>query len=113
MMHAIAYRRDVYMALKLRFDEVACREDFNITLRLLRAGLNNVVCYDYCVSPAAYNASGGASMERTVQSSNREAERLAKLHPDFVRLVDREYKNVPRKEVVVYWKRAYQSGLSA
>lgn len=107
MMHAIGYHREVYLKQKLAFNEVQCREDFNITLRLLRKGYANRVLYSYCCSPGPYGAKGGASTERTVDISNAQALHLASLHPGLVRVVDKEYDNVPRKEVVVSWKKAY------
>lgn len=107
MMHAIGYRRDVFHAQKLKFNEVLCREDFNVTLRLLRKGFKNQVLYSYCCSPGPYGAKGGASKERTVELSNQQALLLEKLHPGLVKTVDKTYDNVPRKEVVVQWKKAY------
>lgn len=107
MMHAIGYRRDIFLKNKVRFNEVRFREDFNVSLRLLRAGYRNTVCYSFCCSPGPYGAKGGTSTERTVDSSNREALKLAGLHPGLVRVVDKNYDNTPRKEVVVYWKKAF------
>lgn len=107
MMHAIGLHRNVYTKQKLLFNEVQCREDFNVTLRLLRRGYANTVCYSYCCSPGPYGAKGGASTERTVEISNAQALKLSELHPGLVRVVDKEYDNVPRKEVVVSWKKAY------
>lgn len=107
MMHAIGYRRDVFHSQKLKFNEVQCREDFNITLRLLRKGFKNQVLYSYCCSPGPYGAKGGAAAERTVALSNQQAMLLEKLHPGLVKTVDKSYDNVPRKEVIVQWKKAY------
>lgn len=110
MMHAIGYDRAAFHKAKARFNDVQCREDFHVTLTLLRKGLGNAVYYDYCCSPGPYGAAGGASLERTVALSDREAEKLADLHPGFVRVLEKEYKNIPRKEVMIYWKKAYEDG---
>ncbi len=109
MMHAIGYNRKVFLQEKLNFGEVKFREDFNITLHLLRRGFSNTIYYDYCYGPGNYGAPGGASAERTVEASNKEAEKLARIHNGFVRVVDKEYNNVPRKEVNIQWKKAYAS----
>lgn len=109
MMHAIGYRRDVFLSVpKLKFNEVQCREDFNVTLKLLRQGFKNLVLYSYCCSPGPYGAKGGAHGERTVALSNEQAELLAEIHPGLVKVVDKSYDNVPRKEVIVQWKRAFE-----
>ena len=107
MMHAIGYSRDVYMGHKIRFDSVKFREDFHVTLSMLRLGYKNTVYYEHCCSPFKYGAPGGASGERTIEDSNAEAEKLAALHPGLVRVVDKNYAGVPRKEVVVSWKKAF------
>lgn len=109
MMHAIAYDRKTFLKEKLRFNQVKFREDFNITLHLLERGYNNEVVYELCVSPGAYGAKGGASEERTVELSDNEALKLQMLHPNYVRVVEKMYKNTPRREVVVSWKKAYNN----
>ena len=108
MMHALAYH--VPTVLKhVKMNRVLMREDFDYTLQLLRKGYDNVVRYDVCVAPGSYGAKGGCSDERTVAISDAEAEKLATLHPGLVRIVQKEYKGVPRKEVVVSWKRSFGS----
>jgi hypothetical protein len=41
-----------------------------------------------------------------VAKSDAEAEKLAALHPGLVKVVQKDYKGVPRKEVIVQWKKA-------
>ncbi len=108
MMHAIGYHSGTFLREKLKFNQVKFREDFNITLHLLSRGLNNYVHYDLCVSPGSYGAKGGCSDERTVELSNNEALKLQMLHPNYVRVVEKMYKNVPRREVVISWKKAFK-----
>lgn len=105
MMHAIAYHTHV-MKKVVKFNRVAMREDFDYTLQLLRAGYDNMVRYDVCVAPGSYGAAGGCAVERTVAKSDEEAEKLAKLHPGLVKVVEKDYLGVPRKEVIVQWKKA-------
>lgn len=112
LMHAFGIHRERYLKHKIRFDSVKCREDFHVALCLLRLGYRNALLCDTCVNPGSYNAAGGASTERTMEQSNAEAQRLAELHPGFVRLAEKQYKSsVPRTEVVIQWKKAYGSGM--
>lgn len=111
LMHAFGINSAVYHRLKLNFGEVKCREDFNIALRLLRAGYFNGVYFDLCCSPGSYDAAGGASTERTLEQSNAQAHYLATLHPKFVKVVERKYKtSLQRMEVIIAWKKAAQAG---
>lgn len=111
LMYAFGINREIYKRLKLNFNEVFCREDFNITLRLLRAGYPNAIYTEFMSSPKDYNAEGGASTERSMNRSDMEADKLARLHPGFVRVKFKDYKTgIPRKEVNVQWKRAYWEG---
>lgn len=105
MMHAIAFHVPT-MKRVVQFNRVAMREDFDYTLQLLKAGYGNIVKYDVCVAPGSYGAKGGCADERTVQKSDEEAEKLAALHPGLVKVVQKDYLGVPRKEVVVQWKKA-------
>ena len=109
VMHAIGFHSEVFRKQRVDFSTVRFREDFHAALSLLRAGFKNAILYAYCCSPGAYGAVGGTSTERTREDSDREAERLAALHPGFVRVVEKNYDNEPRKEVVVSWRRAYNT----
>jgi len=100
------------VALKvIEFGRVSRREDMDYTLQLLLAGYKNRINYQICVSDRGYdNDDGGCSDERTLEESNREAERLAEMYPGLVRVVERDYNtSQPRKEVVVSWKKAYDT----
>ena len=109
IMHGFGYHRKTTKALKFKFNDVGFREDFHLALTMFRAGHQSLQCYEWCVAPGAYGAPGGCSAERTVEASNVAAEDLARLHPGFVKVVDKDYKGTPRKEVVVSWKKALES----
>ena len=109
-MHFFGLSRATYLKSGVRFDDVKCREDFHVTLGMLKSGYANVLYHHVCCSPGSYNAAGGASTERTMDISNQEAHRLAELHPGLVRVVAKEYKNEPREEVIVQWKKAAKIG---
>jgi hypothetical protein len=65
---------------------------------------------DICVDQP-FNGIGGVKSQRKFSSSNDDAELLASWFPKFVKVVERAYKqSVPRKEVVVAWKKAYAYG---
>lgn len=88
-------------------------EDFDLTLQLLRAGLPNAMIYKYCCNQVGSNAQGGCSQMRTPEKQVIVANRLAALHPGFVKVVIRKTKSwkglETRTDVVVSWKKAYLS----
>lgn len=87
------------------------REDMELCLQLLTQGFPNRVLIEAVVDQT-YNGPGGARSERTIQRSNDDAMKLAKMFPKFVKVVEREYKqSISRKEVTVAWKKAYADWL--
>ncbi len=111
MIYALGYDLDKAVPL-LELGRIEHREDMDYTLQLLRQGHENILLTDLCVDQK-YNAPGGASSERTMEASNADAELLAELHPGLVRVADKKYKgSIPRKEVVVSWKKALKEGLA-
>jgi len=115
MMYAFGVSRDVYKRLGLRFDAVKCREDFHIVLSVLRAGLQGHSYLELLNNEyGSFGAVGGCHDERSMDLSDAQCDVLARLHPGFVKVVDRAYKgSIQRKEVVVSWKRAYESAKKA
>lgn len=89
---------------------IETREDMDVALQLLRRGLTNWITHEFCVGQKSYSAPGGCTGQRTTESSNADAEKLAELHPGLVRVVEKQYKGHPRKEVIVQWKRALAEG---
>jgi len=109
MIYALGYRvQDVVKNCIL--GRIEHREDMELCLQLLTKGFPNRVLLEMTVDQV-YNSKGGASAERSVTASNEDAVKLQQMFPDFVKVVEREYKvSVPRKEVVVAWKKAYEQG---
>jgi glycosyltransferase involved in cell wall biosynthesis len=109
MIYALGY--DLKVVRKVcRLGRIETREDMDYTLQLLRAGYKNCINVEMVVDQY-FNAVGGAREERTMESSNKDAEKLAKLHPGLVKVVERAYKqSIPRKEVVVQWRKALNHG---
>ena len=110
-MHAIVHDREFLLENNVRFDQIDFREDFNVTLNLLRRGLPNVRIFYYAVSPNDYGKTGGCSSYRTFEASNEAAIRLALLHPGFVTPNFKNYSfSGDRVEVVVKWQDALSKG---
>lgn len=109
LMHSIAHNRKKLIELGLRFDEVNYREDFNLTLHLMRRGYKGLRVFNFAVSPNGYQEPGGCSTYRTQKASDRSAMHLALIHPGFVRLVEKQYKDHPRLEVHIMWVKALGS----
>ncbi len=95
---------------KCRFDLVEVREDYCVAIQLLLEGYPNAVWTETVVN-WLYNAPGGVSTQRTVEKSDAEARKLEALFPDYVSVVQRNYKSIPRLEVMVQWKKALEDGL--
>jgi hypothetical protein len=96
-----------------RLGRIEHREDMDYTLQLLRNGYENRVILDHMLQHS-YANKGGATEERTVEASNKDAKKLAELHPGLVRVVSREYTaSIPRLEVVCQWRKAFEQSKKA
>lgn len=116
MMRVLAYDKEK-VPWTCRFDRVPCKQDFDMTLQLLRAGKKNCVIYEFAQDQVGgSNAKGGCATYRTEQMADQAAVMLKELHPDFVTLVEKSNSNwkgfsqASRKEVMVQWKKAYEAG---
>ncbi len=108
-MYVLGYNVPKVMRI-CQLGRIETREDFDYTLQLLRAGFPNTVCADVSVDQL-YGKPGGCTGQRTVETSNADADLLAELHPGFIRVVNKKYgkTSVDRKEVVVSWQKALES----
>lgn len=113
MMRVLAYDAPRVRATGARFDRLPTKQDFDMTLQLLRAGLPNLVLHRYCHDQGGSQAAGGCSVYRTDEMMVSSAHGLAKLHPDFVTVVQKETKQAwgggIRTDVRIAWKKAYDS----
>jgi len=115
MTFTLGYRCDKIRELvadnKVELGRVRTREDMELTVQLLKLGYPNKVDFTIAADQVAgYAAKGGCSEERSVESSNADAEQFAALHPGFVKVVEKKYQgSINRKEVIVQWKKAYDS----
>ena len=111
-MRVLAYNLDKFEGVVM--DRCKVMEDFDVNLQLLKKGLSSKVSYYYAQGQGSSNAAGGCSEWRTLEVQSQGAERLAELHPDVVKVVEKETKTAwggaIRKDVVVQWKRALKLG---
>jgi hypothetical protein len=113
MMRVLGYDRDRVLATGARFDRLPTKQDFDMTLQLLRAGLPNRVIASYVQNQAGSNTAGGCSAYRTSEMMDKSAHDLAALHPGFVKVVQKNTKTSwgggTRTDVTIAWKKAYAS----
>jgi hypothetical protein len=108
-MYALAYHVPT-VRKHCKLGRIEHREDFDYTLQLFLAGFENAI-YTWGALDQLYNTAGGASLERTIEASNKDAEKLARWFPGIVRVKEKQYlKSLPRKEVIVAWKVAAERG---
>jgi hypothetical protein len=97
----------------IAFGRVQFMEDFDVTLQLLRAGLRNVVHCEWWHNQGGSNLPGGCATSRTMEAHAAAAHALRALHPDFVKVVQKQTKTAwgggERTDVKIAWKKAYQS----
>ena len=110
-MRVLGYNLDMFDGIEL--GRVQVMEDFDINLQLLRQGKPSKISYYYAQGQKSSNAAGGGSEWRTIDVHNQGALTLQALHPDFVKVVEKETKTAwggqPRKDVNVQWIRAFNS----
>ncbi len=116
MMRCVAYDVKAVRNLGVRFDRLACKTDFDVTLQLLRMGKANRVSFFYAQGQVGgSNSAGGCSAYRTDDVMTRAAIELELLHPEFVTVVEKETKTAwgggVRTDVRIQWKKAFESSI--
>jgi hypothetical protein len=105
-LRALGYRRDILARENIRFT-LPLMEDFEVTLKLFRAGYPNAVIYSVVQDQNGSDRPGGCKDWRTLERHNAAAEALQKMFPRFVRLKEVEGWDIGvRKDVSIQWKRA-------
>ena len=108
----LAYRVEALDGV--RFDRVPSKNDYDVTLQLLRRGLPNLCAYDLCHNQkGGPELPGGCTEYRNEDLHRKASETLASLHPKYVKVVTKTKPNwpFPRVDVHVSWRKAYNDGL--
>jgi hypothetical protein len=112
-LRALGYNASILKDEKVRFDRLPVMEDFDVALQLLRKGYSSVTLNHFLQDQGASNAPGGCSIYRSMEVQAQGAEGLARLHPEFVTVVDKEAKGggpwATRKDVRIQWKKALKA----
>lgn len=95
----------ILLGHNVKFTRIPMMTDFDVVLQLLRLGYNNKILYRGCTNSRGSTPAGGCNMYRTPEMQSKSARKLAKLHPEFVKL--RPKGDV--MDVTVQWKRAFKS----
>lgn len=113
-MRLLAYRTD--MPDECIAGRVDGMSDFDLNLQLLRRGLPSYVFYRYAQGQPGTQSPGGCSLNRNLESHEREIDKMVAWHAPHVRKRWKENKTGgefgSRPEVTISWKRAYQEGLT-
>ena len=113
MMRFLGYNKPEVLKTGARFDRIDTKQDFDMTLQLLRKGHKNAVLYSFTHNQPGSNNTGGCSVYRDPEMMDRCSHELAALHPDFVKVVEKQTKTSwgggIRTDVRIAWKKAYES----
>lgn len=114
MMRVWGINRDILLSHRPSLGRIELMEDFDLILQLLRKGVRNPILNMWVHNQGGSDVSGGCSTYRTPELQTECANRLAELHPGFVKVVEKETKiswgGGKRTDVTVSWKKAYLSG---
>jgi len=112
MMRVLAYDVEVVTKIGARFDRIDTKQDFDMTLQLLRAGHPNLIMFNYAHNQPGSQKEGGCAAYRDEEMMARCSYELANLHPGFVKVVAKETKSSwgggIRTDVRISWKKAYE-----
>lgn len=117
IMRVLAFRRSYLQDKNLYFSPMVVMEDFHINLQILRSGADTCILNNWVSNQrGGSNAAGGCSEYRTAAVQTAAANKLAALHPGFVRVVQKATKTAwgggVRTDVVVSWKAARKAALT-
>lgn len=91
--------------------------DFDVNLQLLQAGRPSCVSFLYAQGQAGTQTPGGCAINRTHSTHDAEIDRMVAWHGDLVKVRQKQNKTGgefgTRRELTIYWQKAYQRGLAA
>lgn len=111
-LRVLAYRTKEFLSVK--HGRVPVMEDFDVNLQLLEKGHKNVLSYYWANDQRGTGEKGGCSSYRSLEAHNAAARKLHELHPEFVKLREKENKTGAaelrnRMEVTIQWGKAWES----
>lgn len=111
------YDASVLRAEGFDFRDIPTKQDFHCTLTLLELGYPNIVNTVFCHNQRGSGSEGGCSAYRDAAMMESSARRLHELHPEFVKVVNKETKTAwgggERVDVQIQWKKAFCTRESA
>jgi hypothetical protein len=116
-LRALFYDPHVMKKHNVRFDRVPVMEDFDVALQLLRLGYPSGKLNTWAQDQPGSNTEGGCSTYRTLAIQAKAAHTLARLHPDFVTVVEKPplksggWSGEARTDVRISWKKAFDSAV--
>lgn len=103
----LGVNRKAYREQRVRFDAVASKGDYHVTLALLERGLPNIISHLWTHDFSAKQlVAGGCTDYRTPAFHAAASHKLAELHPRHVTVVDKG----GRTDVRVQWRKALAYG---
>lgn len=122
---AYCYNREIILREKINFSPFneLVMDDFHITLCLLKKGYLNRIYYSFAQSDFGSNTEGGCSLYRNFEVMKKNTQFMLHEHRGFVKIKMKKTKNswegFPRDEngnyiridLIIFWKKAYQSFL--
>lgn len=122
MMRCLGYNAPKVLSAGARFDRIDTKQDFDMTLQLLRKGHPNIISFKFAQGQmGGSGAKGGCATYRDEAMMDRCAQELADLHPGFVKVTEKRTKSgawkgmrqedgwTIRKDVTISWRKAYES----
>lgn len=106
------YNADILHGEGIQINAVTLRQDFHTTLSLLEIGYPNIIDHEF-MSGQTDGKPGGCQVYRTPEMLAEQAELLRSLHPDFVKIVEKERKGGfgISTDVRIQWVKAFESRL--
>jgi hypothetical protein len=116
MFGLVAHDVEVFRREYFDYDRVQVMEDFDVILQHLRRGFYTAKLTTHCKGDVGgSNSEGGCSVFRDAAMQTASANGLQVLHPEFVKVVEKETKSwgaglTTRTDVRISWAKAFKAG---
>ena len=96
----------------ISWNDCVFSEDTHVMLQIIEKGFKNRISNRFRFESTPLHTSGGCSSYRTIENQNESNKLLYQLHPDVVKLVEKEvkrggFKGLKSIGTIVQWKKAY------